>query len=199
MKASRRLATAAVMACVLLCAACARTSASAVVAPSATTSPPPCPATGAVAPQSGGLPHVSLSCLGSGTKVDTQRLRGPAVVNLWASWCEPCQQEMPLLQQAAARQGTAVQIIGVNTNDSVPPALAFLRRTGATYPQLSDPTGKLAIALRSPGLPVTVAVDSAGHVVWRKVGLMVADDVAAAVRAATTGSAAGASTSASRG
>jgi thiol-disulfide isomerase/thioredoxin len=142
---------------------------------------------------------LNLSCLGSATTVDTQDLRGPAVVNLWASWCEPCQQEMPLLQRAAARHGSAVQVIGVNTNDSVTPALAFLRRTGATYPQLSDPTGKLAIALRSPGLPVTVAVDSAGRVVWRKVGIMVADDVAAAVRAATAGGGARASTNARRG
>lgn len=126
------------------------------------------------------LPDLQLACLGSGPAVDVARLAGPAVVNLWASWCYPCRQEMPLLQRAHG----SVRVIGVNTNDAQAAALRFLPKVGATYEQLSDPTGRLATALHAPGLPYTVAIDAAGAIVWHKAGVMAASDVAAAVRAA---------------
>lgn len=183
-----RTALAAAMTCLLVFAAGCATTAASTPAPTgassgAVTVPPPCPAVGGDS-KSGGLPNLRLSCLDSGGNIDVRRIRGPAVVNLWASWCGPCQQELPLLQKAA-RQGGDVQIVGVDTNDSVGSALAFVRRTGATYPQLNDPKGKLAIALGAPGLPVTVAIDAAGDIVWRKVGIMAASDLAAGIQAAT--------------
>lgn len=126
------------------------------------------------------LPDLQLVCLGTGPSVDVARLAGPAVVNLWASWCYPCRQEMPLLQRAHDN----VRVVGVNTNDTQAAALRFLPKVGATYEQLDDPTGRLATALHAPGLPYTVAIDAAGAIVWHKAGVMAASDVATAVRAA---------------
>lgn len=126
------------------------------------------------------LPPVQLACLGTGPAVDVARLAGPAVVNLWASWCYPCRQEMPLLQRAH----DDVRVVGVNTNDAQAAALKFAAKVGASYEQLDDPTGRLATALHAPGLPYTVAIDAAGAIVWHKAGVMAASDVAAAVRAA---------------
>lgn len=130
-----------------------------------------------------GLPDLTLHCLGPGPAVDMARIAGPAVLNLWASWCYPCRQEMPLLQ-TQSRAGD-VRVIGVDTNDQSGHAVTFVEHTvRATYEQLSDPTGKLALALRAPGLPYTVAVDRAGSVVWRKAGQLTEHDIAEAVHAA---------------
>jgi cytochrome c biogenesis protein CcmG/thiol:disulfide interchange protein DsbE len=54
--------------------------------------------------------------LSAGPTVDPARLGGsPVLVNLWASWCVPCQQEMPALQRAYARYGRQVRFVGVDT------------------------------------------------------------------------------------
>ena len=149
---------------------------------------PRCTAPTAASTASGGLPAVHVTCLGPGPATDLARLAGPAVVNLWASWCYPCRQEMPLLQRAAERNHGRVQVVGVNTNDQAAAARTFVAKVGAGYEQLSDPTGQLALALDAPGLPYTVAIDAAGAIVWRKAGVMATADVSAAVRAAEQGS-----------
>ncbi|TAM93672.1 MAG: TlpA family protein disulfide reductase [Jatrophihabitans sp.] len=149
-----------------------------------------CAAPSAPAAPAGGLPALRIACLDPGPAVDIARLPGPAVVNLWASWCYPCQREMPLLQDAAERDHGAVRIVGVNTNDQVGSALSFVAKVGARYEQLSDPTGQLARALNAPGLPYTVSIDAAGAVVWHQAGVLTESDIVAAVRAAQRGPAA---------
>lgn len=147
----------------------------------------PCTTAGPSTPTARGLPDITLRCLGRGPAVDAGKIAGPAVVNLWASWCYPCRKEMPLLQ-AQAEAGDRVRIIGVDTNDQAAHARRFARTTvHATYEQLSDPSGKLAVALHAPGLPYTFAIDSSGAVVWRKAGKLTGHDIHAAVRAALTG------------
>lgn len=135
-----------------------------------------------VAPH-GGLPDLRLDCFGEGPSIDIARLAGPAVVNLWASWCYPCRAEMPLLQKASA--GTRIRIVGVDTNDGAASARKFITNTvHATYEELSDPTGKLALDLHAPGLPYTVAIGRGGDIVWHKAGKLTGADLASAVNAA---------------
>lgn len=137
---------------------------------------------------SGGLPDITLACLGNGPAVDVAGIAGPAVLSLWASWCYPCRQEMPLLQQAAEAMGGKVRIVGVDTNDKASSAIAFAKNTvRASYEELSDPDGKLAIALHAPGLPFTVAIDRGGTLVWHKAGKLTSSDITQAVHAARTG------------
>src|SRR4051794_7086643 len=73
----------------------------------------PCPATGS--PAKKGLPKVTLHCLGAGPKVNLAGLRGPAIVNAWYSACEPCQKEARYLAQFAAKAGSKVLIVGVDS------------------------------------------------------------------------------------
>jgi len=115
------------------------------------------------------LPPLELPCLNESRKVDVSRLAGPAVVNLWASWCGPCRKEMPVLAEAA-RRTPDVRFVGINTQDRPEAAADFLAQTGVTYPQLVDIDGLVLADTRVPGLPVTLAVDTDGKLVDRVIG-----------------------------
>jgi cytochrome c biogenesis protein CcmG/thiol:disulfide interchange protein DsbE len=117
------------------------------------------------------LPALSLPCLTPGPDVDLATLGGrPVLINLWASWCDPCLREMPLLQQAYADYGDEVEFIGVDTKDRAEAAAAFLDTVDVTYPQVVDLDGTLLRSTGVPGLPVTLVLDAEGRVAGRHVG-----------------------------
>jgi thiol-disulfide isomerase/thioredoxin len=120
-----------------------------------------CP-TGAPGPGSE-LPEVELPCLGGGEPVSLDQVSGPAVVPLWASWCEPCKDELPLYARLARRMGDDLAVLGVNYQDTQPDlAIDLLRRSGATFPQVADPGGALADIYRVRGLPGVLWVEGDG-------------------------------------
>ncbi len=91
-----------------------------------------------------------------------QALRGtPVVVNLWASWCEPCKDEMPRLAEAATEH-VSVQFLGVDSLDSRAGAEAFIAEFSVPFPSLFDPDASIRNELGSFGLPVTVFFDADG-------------------------------------
>ena len=104
---------------------------------------------------------------GGGAKAFDAQLRAlrghPVVVNLWASWCDPCRFELPFLQRAAVQRGATVAFLGVNVDDSREAALAFGRRYPMPYPSFFDERGRLAARLRARGLPATAFYDKAGR------------------------------------
>jgi cytochrome c biogenesis protein CcmG/thiol:disulfide interchange protein DsbE len=117
------------------------------------------------------LHRQSAELLDGGTDAYGARLaelRGrPVVVNAWASWCDPCEREMPLFQQAAVRYGRRVAFLGVNPGDARPEAEAFLREHWVPYPSYEDPDEDIAneIGVRT-GLPTTVFYDRSGGVAF---------------------------------
>lgn len=118
-----------------------------------------------------GLPDDELACLGSGpARAPSDGDGRPTLVNLWASWCRPCVQEMPLLQETSERAGDAARFVGIDTLDEQASAASLLEATGVTYQQYDDPDGSVRTALRALGLPVTVVFDAGGREVARKVG-----------------------------
>jgi cytochrome c biogenesis protein CcmG, thiol:disulfide interchange protein DsbE len=108
------------------------------------------------------LPRLSGS--GSGSLA---ALRGRVVVlNFWASWCEPCQVEAPLLQKAQAtleRHGATV--LGVTYLDASPDSLAFVGRYRLTYPNLRDNSGAFAHSYGTDQLPESFVIDRRGRIV----------------------------------
>lgn len=121
-------------------------------------------------PVEGGLPDVELACFGGGESVNLSSLPGPMVINLWASWCEPCRREMPVFEQFHATYGAQLPVLGINFNDSsADAAMELIAESGVSYPQLADTEPILTryedftIAVR--GLPVTLVVDADGEVV----------------------------------
>ena len=123
---------------------------------------------GSGSPVEGGLPELTLPCLGGGPDVDLATLRGPMVVSLWAQWCGPCRDEMPILQQFHETYGDQVSVVGIDYLDTQPDsALALMDETGATYPSLADPGGDLSAQEPFPalrGLPYLAFVAADGTV-----------------------------------
>ena len=102
--------------------------------------------------------------------VDTYRrlltqMRGtPVVVNVWAAWCGPCQEEAPLLVAASQTYGDRVQFLGVDIVDSLGGARRFIEEHGLSYPSIFDPSGAIRDSLGMIGQPVTVFYDAGGNV-----------------------------------
>lgn len=109
------------------------------------------------------LADVPLSCLTGGSAVATGALAGPAVVSLWATWCPPCREELPVLQRFADRT-PGVHVVGVVTEDRPDWAADLGRELGLRFPQLVDAAGALRRAVGAPGLPATVLLGADGTV-----------------------------------
>jgi peroxiredoxin len=111
-----------------------------------------------------------------GTTIQLSQLRGKAVLlNFWATWCAPCQDEMPLLQQALDRYGGAgLTVLAVDYQQTdVGGMQAFLRKVGARFPALFDPAGQIAAEYGvSVGLPVSIFIDRSGTVKFIQLGQM---------------------------
>lgn len=91
-------------------------------------------------------------------------LRGtPVVVNLWASWCDPCIFELPLLQRAALRYGTRVAFLGVNSGDNRADARKLSARFPMPYPSFEDPRQAVTGRYGAVGLPATAFYDARGR------------------------------------
>ena len=122
----------------------------------------------------GGMPALTVPCLGGGRDVDLAALRGPLVVNVWQSFCQPCIEEMPALQEFHERYGDRVGVLGIDYQDTRPEAaLELARRTGATYPSVADPGGEINGRDDFPvlrGVPYFVLVDEAGRIVHVEIG-----------------------------
>jgi len=95
--------------------------------------------------------------------VQLQALRGyPVVVNMWASWCDPCRFELPFLQRQAVRRGAQVAFLGINVGDERSAAREMAARYPMPYPSFEDPRDKLLGRYGARGLPATAFYDARG-------------------------------------
>jgi cytochrome c biogenesis protein CcmG, thiol:disulfide interchange protein DsbE len=92
--------------------------------------------------------------------------RGRVVfLNFWASWCDPCRQEVPLLTRFQRKLGTRGTVLGVTYKDDPAASLAFARRFGVNYPSLRDSKLQLAPEYGTRALPETFVIDARGRLV----------------------------------
>lgn len=97
------------------------------------------------------------------------------VINVWGSWCPPCEAEMPDLRATHAHfqdEGAPVSFVGLNDRDSVSAALAFETRHEITYPSLQDDGGQTLLQLQGMGnaRPSTLILDQEGQLAARVLG-----------------------------
>ena len=129
-------------------------------------------------------PGFTLVALGTpGQHVALSQYKGkPLIVNFWASWCEPCQQETPLLARWYAQQHGQVIVVGLDVNDTAANALKFARAKGVSYPVGVDPQAITAGAYGVVALPQTFFLNAQHRIVDRIYGAVTQADLADGVR-----------------
>ena len=110
-----------------------------------------------------------LGARGTGSLADFKGK--PVLLNVWASWCDPCQEEMPLLEKAHRRMASAGgTVLGIDVQDDQQKALDFLREKGITFPSLRDRDRSYVHRFGVTGYPETFLIDSDGKVVGLRRG-----------------------------
>ncbi len=121
-------------------------------------------------------PGFSLQALNDGGKTislnDLTHENKPILLNVFASWCDPCRQETPDLVRMASKYAGKIQFVGVNMtqDDSASDAKAFVKKFGITYPVLLDKNGDFMDAYNISGFPTTFLLSSKGKVISIHVG-----------------------------
>ena len=110
------------------------------------------------------LPELTLSCFTGGAPFALRDVRGPAVVNIWASWCPPCRKELPAFQRLSERTEGQLRVIGVNSRDSRDAAQAIGEDFGVRFPMLVDQGEAVQRALRRNAFPLTIFVGADGRI-----------------------------------
>jgi cytochrome c biogenesis protein CcmG, thiol:disulfide interchange protein DsbE len=134
-------------------------------------------------------PAFSLPVLGhSGQQVALSDYAGrPLIVNFFASWCEPCQQETPLLARFYRTEHGKVAIVGLDENDVLGSAVSFTRKEGVGYPVGFDPEVIAASAYGVAGLPQTFFLNAKHRIVDRVFGAVTLADINRGIALATGG------------
>lgn len=112
------------------------------------------------------LPPADLPAIGAEGTGSVADYRGQWVlVNVWASWCNPCRDEAPALERFyRAHRDDDFVILGVDTQDDRASAQEFIDEFGLTYPQIHDGSGDYANELETTGVPESFLVDPEGEI-----------------------------------
>jgi cytochrome c biogenesis protein CcmG/thiol:disulfide interchange protein DsbE len=141
--------------------------------------------TGAASPRAYPAAHgFALTALGDPTgRVSLSEYQGkPVIINFWASWCEPCQQETPLLATWYKQQHGHVVMLGLDENDSAANATKFAKAKGVSYPIGFDPSLTVPSAYGVDGLPQTFFLDARHRIVDHVLGAVTAASLAKGLR-----------------
>ena len=114
--------------------------------------------------------ETTLECLDGNSKIVLESIKGPAVINVWGSWCTPCRQEMPFLRELAATG--KVKIIGIDVEEkSMETARKFIVEQGMTWPNLYDRDGSTKSTF-GMGVPITWYLNSKSEVAYKHIGVL---------------------------
>lgn len=135
-------------------------------------------------------PDFTVAVLGSSGQhitLGAQYKNKPVIVNFWASWCSPCQQETPLLARWYKQQHGTVSLVGLDENDSETAAEKFAREKGVTYPLGFDPQTTVAKKYDISGIPQTFFLNAQHRVVDHLYGAVTTAELAKGVTLMTSG------------
>lgn len=110
------------------------------------------------------LRGITAECLADGRSVDVAHaLAAPVLVNMWATWCEPCKTELPILDQYA-REPDAIKVVALGVQSRPADALELLTALKVRLPSLLDEPGEAMRKLHPAGLPASYLVKADGTV-----------------------------------
>jgi len=129
---------------------------------------PQAPATAAAPKPGPGVdrmaPEIVLPTLDGGTFVLSEQRGKPVVLNFWASWCMPCQRELPALQSAAEHFGDQVVFVGVDQGETAEAVQKQVDQLGLTFAIPMDGSGDVGYQYNVKGLPTTFFIDANGMI-----------------------------------
>lgn len=144
----------------------------------------------AARPAPAAAPAFSLPLLGdeSGQQVALSKYRGqPLIINFFASWCEPCKTETPLLAKFYRTQASKVALVGLDENDALGNAMSFTHADGVSYPVGFDPHFTVATAYGVNALPQTFFLNARHEIVDRVFGKVTLASLNKGIALATAG------------
>jgi cytochrome c biogenesis protein CcmG/thiol:disulfide interchange protein DsbE len=117
--------------------------------------------------------ELKMSCLDNSSEINYYSIKGPIVINVWASWCTGCKEEMPYFIDLYAKpifKSGEIKLLGIDVDeknaDSGP---NFIKSYGMSWPHLEDTDGRSKL-LFGPGVPVTYFLDNSGEVIHKHIG-----------------------------
>ncbi|CAN2226936.1 thiol-disulfide oxidoreductase [Candidatus Nanopelagicaceae bacterium] len=114
--------------------------------------------------------EVVAECLDSSPGVNVAAIKGPAIINVWGSWCDPCKEELKYFSEYFQTKDPQVQLIGVDVEEKrIEDGRMFARTNGIMWPNLYDADGSTRKYF-GMGVPVTWFIDDAGNVLYKKIG-----------------------------
>jgi cytochrome c biogenesis protein CcmG/thiol:disulfide interchange protein DsbE len=115
---------------------------------------------------------IMLDCLDGTDGASINGIKGPAIINVWGSWCGPCKEEMPILRSFYEKAQGKLALIGVNVEEaSIEDGREFVENYGITWPNLYDADGK-SRAYFGMGVPVTWFIAADGNVAYKHIGVI---------------------------
>lgn len=114
--------------------------------------------------------ELGLECLDSSPGVNIAAIKGPAIINVWGSWCDPCKEELPYFVEYFQTKDPQIQLIGVDVEEKrIEEGRMFARTNGIMWPNLYDPASSTRKYF-GMGVPVTWFIDGNGEVLHKKIG-----------------------------
>ena len=117
--------------------------------------------------------ELKLSCIDGSSEINYHSIKGPIVINVWASWCTGCKEEMPYFVDLYANpifKNGEIKLLGIDVDeknaDSGP---NFIKSHGMSWPHLEDTDSKSKLVF-GPGVPVTYFLDKSGEVIHKHIG-----------------------------
>jgi len=115
---------------------------------------------------------IMLDCLDGTDGASINGIKGPAIINVWGSWCAPCKEEMPILRSFYEKAQGKLALIGVDVEEaSIGDGRKFVENYGITWPNLYDADGK-SRAYFGMGVPVTWFIAADGSVAYKHIGVI---------------------------
>ena len=115
---------------------------------------------------------IMLDCLDGTDGASINGIKGPAIINVWGSWCGPCKEEMPVLRSFYEKAQGKLALIGVDVEEaSIEDGRKFVKNNGITWPNLYDADGK-SRAYFGMGVPVTWFIAADGNVAYKHIGVI---------------------------
>ncbi|HVN55357.1 MAG TPA: TlpA disulfide reductase family protein [Anaerolineaceae bacterium] len=122
-------------------------------------------------------PEFTLLTL-NGEQVQLAHFRGkPVMLNFWATWCNPCKEEMPLIQAAASRPGNNLIVLGINDDESADLVREFIQEYKISFRVLMDPGAKVTDLYQIRGFPTSYFLDPGGKIQAVHIGSISADQL----------------------